>query len=319
MSTAPPRTPPILGRVLRGIAWTALFAVLAAGGAGLVGQTSHAPGSPARAELTAAGDQALDARLDVATEQLRTISTDIDTLAEEAKTALEEISSFDPARLQASLQRGGTTAAAIDTEARALRDSLSDLPGDGPNAVLEYSNATLVRRSAILAAVDAALSIAGQWQTVTTRASGAGNLTELITRHDSTVFEAAANGRGNKFGEATEILDGALLIVADILAARTRLIASQDPTVLDEWIERNRDYDLALRALYDALDRSKGKLTVEVQSARRDERIAFDKLPPDRRTIVVIVVEVARGGLIQAVVAIEDAHGHVDEALAEAG
>lgn len=319
MSTAPRRTPPILGRVLRGIAWTMLFAVLAAGGAGLVGQTWHAAGSPARAELTAAGDQALDARLDVATEQLRTISTDIDTLAQEAKTALEEISSFDPARLEASLQRGGTTAAAIDTEAKALRDSLADLPGAGPNAVLEYSNATLVRRSAILAAVDAALSIAGQWQTVTTRASGAGTLTALITQHDGTVFEAAANGRGNKFKEATAIVDDALLVLTDILAARTRLIAGQEPTVLDEWIDRNREYDLALRAVYAALAKSKGKLTVEVQSARRDERIAFDRLPPDRRTIVVIVSEVARGGLIQAVVAIEDAHGHVDEALAEAG
>jgi hypothetical protein len=319
MSTAPSRTPPILGRVLRGIAWLLLFVVLGAGGAGLIGQTWHAPGSPARAELTAAGDAALDARLDVATVKLRAIAEDIGSLADEAKTALEEIASFDPARLQASLQRGGVKAAAIDAAAKSLRDSLDGLPGEGPAAVLDYSNATLVRRSAVLAAVDAALSIAGQWQTVTTRASGAGNLTALITQHDDTVLEAAAHGRASEYREATGVVDEALLVIADVQLQRTRLIASPDPTVLDEWIERNRNYDVALRAVYAALDKSKGRITVEVQSARREERIAFEQLPADRRTIVVIVSEVARGGLIQAVVAIEDAYGHLDEALAEAG
>jgi hypothetical protein len=55
-----------------------------------------------------------------------------------------------------------------------------------------------------------------------------------------------------------------------------------------------------------------------VQAARRTEREAFDRLPPDRRTIIVIVAEVARGGLTAAVLAIEDARGRIDDALAEA-
>jgi hypothetical protein len=58
--------------------------------------------------------------------------------------------------------------------------------------------------------------------------------------------------------------------------------------------------------------------TIEVQAARREERIAFEQLPPDRRTIIVIVAEVARGGLTEAVIAIEEAHGRLDAALAEA-
>ena len=56
-----------------------------------------------------------------------------------------------------------------------------------------------------------------------------------------------------------------------------------------------------------------------MQSARREERIAFENLPPDRRTMLVIISEVTRGGLTQAVVAIEDAHGRVDEALLSLG
>ena len=48
-------------------------------------------------------------------------------------------------------------------------------------------------------------------------------------------------------------------------------------------------------------------------------KAAHDLLPPDRRTIIVIVAEVARGGLTQAVLAIEEANGHIDDALAETG
>jgi hypothetical protein len=318
MSSAPTRIKLILGRATRAVVWTVVLAVLAAGGAGLVGQAWHAPGSPARAELTYPGDAALGARLDDATARLTEIAAEVERLAEEAKVALEEATSSDPTRLRESLQRGGQAAATIDVETRALRDALADLPGDGPAAVLEYSNDTLVRRSAILAAVDAALSLAAQWRQVAARANEVANLTGLIAQHDTTVLDAAARGRDHAYREATAILDQALLVVADVQSARARLIAGSEPTVLDEWIQRNSDYDLALRTLYAALEASGGKVTVEVQSARRAEQVALAQLPPDRRTIIVIVSEVTRGGLTQAVLAIEDAHGRIDDALAEA-
>ncbi len=55
-----------------------------------------------------------------------------------------------------------------------------------------------------------------------------------------------------------------------------------------------------------------------MQQARIAERRAYDRLPPDRRTIIVIVSEVTRGGLTDAVIAIEDARGSIDDALAGA-
>ena len=319
MSSAPARIPPILGRVVRGVVWLLLFAVLAAGGAGLISQTWHAPGTPARAELTATGDAALQLRLDAATAQLRTISADVDRLAAEAKTALGEVSSFDPARLEASLARGDVIAAMVDQETRVLRDGLTGLPGDGPNASLEYSNPTLVRRAAVLAATDAASSIGGQWRTVTARAGDAANLIARISEHDLTVVDALQQGVARKYLDAATILDTAILTVGTIQDLREQLIASSEPTVLDEWIDRSRAYDVALQALYAALDDSKGKITIAVQDARREERLAYANLPPDRRTIIVIVSEVARGGLTQAVLAIEDAGGHIEAALTETG
>ncbi|MEA2673642.1 MAG: hypothetical protein QOI92_834, partial [Chloroflexota bacterium] len=93
------------------------------------------------------------------------------------------------------------------------------------------------------------------------------------------------------------------------------LITGSSATVLDEWIQRTSNYDKALQALYVALDKSHGVVTLDVQSKRRDEQAAFSQLPPDRRTIVVIVSEVARGGLTEAIVAIDDAHAQIDDAL----
>ena len=309
----------MLWRALRGIVWTALFAVLAAGAAGLIAQASHPPGSPARAELTAEGDAALNARLDGATAALETIAADVDHLAEIAKTALAQITSADPKALQASLQEGTDLAATIETETGALRASLEKLPGDEPDAALRYSNDTLVRRAAVTAALAASGNLSAHWEQVTGKAVEASDLTALIAQHDSIVVEAAGQGRTRHYRQAATTLNDAILAVASVKAQRDRLIADPGQTVLDEWIERNRDYDLALQALYLALDESGGDpRTTKVQTARVAERRAYDQLPPDRRTIIVIVSEVARGGLTQAVLAIEDTSGRLEDALAEA-
>jgi len=106
MSSAPARLLPNLMRAVRGIVWTALFAVLAAGAAGLIAQASHPPGSPARADLTAEGDAALNARLDQASFRLQAISDDVDGLAADAKAALEELSGTDQTAVQSSLEHG---------------------------------------------------------------------------------------------------------------------------------------------------------------------------------------------------------------------
>jgi hypothetical protein len=305
MSSARARILPSLGRAVRGIVWTALFAVLAASAAGLIAEASHAPGSAARGDLTAEGDAALNARLDGATAALEKISADVDRLADDAKTALEEIASSDPSKLQQSLQDGSDTAETIDAETGTLRGSLTGLPGDEPDAVIRYSNDTLVRRAAVLAALDAAASLNAHWQQVTGKAVEASDLTTLIAQHDQVVLDAAAKGRSGQYADAASTLDDAILAVANVREQRDKLIADTSRTVLDEWIDRNRDYDLALKSLYLALDKSGGRVNVTVQAARRAERDAFDRLPPDRRTIIVI--------------ALEDARGRIEDALAEAG
>jgi hypothetical protein len=314
----PTRSLPSVGRLARGAAWTALFAVLAAGAGGLLGQAWHAPGSPARAELTYAADAALTEQLDDATDRLAEVAADVERLADEAKTALAETASSDATRLQEALQRGGQAATRIDAATVGLRTALAGMPGLEPDATLRYSNAVLVRRSAIATAVEAASSLTVHWRQVAARASEAANLTTQIALHDQTVLDAAARGRARAYEEAVAILDEAILVVAEIQSLRERLIAGAEETVLDEWIARNSAYDLALQRVYAALLDSGGRITPGVQAARREEQIALANLPPDRRTIIVIVSEVTRGGLTQAVIAIEDARARIEEALAEA-
>src|SRR5258708_4433025 len=130
MSSAPTRRLPPLGRVLRGVGWTLVFVAFAVGGAGLLGESFHPPGSPSRAELTYAGDTALAMRLDAAAAQLQAISDNVDELATDARTALEEVASTDPTRLRDALLHGGQAATAIATQTRDLKESLAGLPGD---------------------------------------------------------------------------------------------------------------------------------------------------------------------------------------------
>jgi hypothetical protein len=318
MSSARARILPILGRAIRGIVWTALFAVLAAGAAGLIAQASHPPGSAARAELTFEGDAALNARLDQALAGLQAISDEVDALADDAKTALEQLSGADPSKLTDSLDAGDKRVEQIATETDALRGTLAGMPGAEPDAAIRYSNDSLARRAAVLAALDAAASLNAQWLQVTGQATQISQLITLIDGHDQVVLDAAAKARNRQYAQAAATLDDAIIAVSNVNAERDKLVADTGPTVLDAWIERNRDYDLALKAVYVALVESHGRVTVKVQTARRLEREAFEQLPPDRRTIIVIVAEAARGGLTQAVLAIEAARGRIDDALAAA-
>jgi hypothetical protein len=293
------------------------LAVLAASGAGLASLAWHPPGSPSRAELTAEGDAVLGVRLDLARAQLADVAADVELLAAAAKSALGDVASDDPTRIDASLELGNGLAAAIEAKASTLRASLVDLPGAEPDAAVRYGNATLARRSAILAAIEAASGVAGNWQTVAARARETAHLTALISQHDTTVLNATEQGRNGEFKKAVGTVDQVIGLIDEITALRVRLVAAQD-SVLDEWINRSKAWDSALRNLYKALVKSRGRVTVEVQSARREEQLAFQQLPADRRAIVVIVSEVTRNGLTQAVLTIDEASARLDEAIAGA-
>jgi hypothetical protein len=307
------------GSVAAGLAWTALAGAVALGAAGLAGQTIHPPGGPAREEITYTGDHALQLRLDAAAASLQGINDNVDRMAAAAKSALGSVSEVDPTDLKTYLERGNGAAVLIAAAALDLRTSLTSLPGDGPDAVVQYSNPTLVRRAQILAAMDAALSLAQDWDNVTGRSLDAARAAGLLNQHEQTVFDASQLGTKAQYDNAISLLEQAKVTLEDIASLRDQIVAGGDVTVLDDWIQRHQKYDAALEALYKALLASHGRNTLVVQQASRDEQAARQQLPPNGGAIVVIVAQLAQGGLNQAVLAINDAQGRIEAALAEPG
>ncbi|HLX35716.1 MAG TPA: hypothetical protein VKR30_10810 [Candidatus Limnocylindrales bacterium] len=307
------------GLVGAGVAWTALAIVVALGSAGLVGQLLHPPGGANRQELTYTNDQALQARLNAAASSLNDISQNVDRMSDAAKAALGSITDVDPAGLQTNLEKGDGAAVLIASASTEMENSLAGLPGDGPDATVDYSNAVLVRRAAILSAMDASLSLADDWRTVTSESLSAARAAKLLNDHEATIFQATQLGTQSQYQQAIDMIETAKVTIEDIASLRNLITAGSDINVLDAWIVTHSAYDAALENLYQALLKSNGVYNLAAQAAARAEESARANLPADNRAIIVIVAQLAQGGLNQAVLAINEAQGRIDSALAETG
>ncbi len=101
----------------------------------------------------------------------------------------------------------------------------------------------------------------------------------------------------------------------DAQAIRDKLVTTVDVSVLDEWIGRNADYDVALANLYKEIAKVDGKVTAATRAAVKAEAAARARLPPDTRGLVVIMGEIGRGRINGAIIAIEVAKGKLNDAL----
>ncbi|HYL40709.1 MAG TPA: hypothetical protein VET90_05310 [Candidatus Binatus sp.] len=301
--------------MVRTILLAAVAVALAFGEAGLVGQLTHPPGDARRQELTWAADQSLGGNLDSISNQLVAVETSMDALAGDAKDALVAVGSGDATGLQAALARGAQRAASIDGTVAQLRATLDGLPGSKPADATVYSNAMLARRVGIQTALAAVGTLSGEWSRVTARSSDASALTVAIRSHNSTLASAANAGVKAQYPEAIQLCNQALGILQQISRLRSEAVQSDQATVLDDWIGRHVAYDKALLALYEALRASGGVRNNDVDAAYRAQAIALAQLPADNREVIVIIAQVAEGGLNDAVLAIEYARGEIDAAV----
>jgi hypothetical protein len=203
-----------------------------------------------------------------------------------------------------------------------LRADLQALPGNSAADAIHYGGDARARRATMLTALEATQGMARSWLNLTIGSQAASNLISLLTEHDLTVAEAAAQGREAEYDQALVTLAGAIAMLGAATDIRDDLLNTTDVETLDSWLSRNRRYDEALTTLYTALRDSGGLVNDAVREAYREEGEARADLPPDLRGLVVIVAEIGRGGLNQAVIAIEQARGRLSliiEALAPAG
>lgn len=306
------------------IAWLAVVVVLSLGSAGIVTGIGGPPGTTARPELTWSGDQAIRPGLQAATDDLSRLTDDVDALGTQGRGAIAALVASDTGALSAAVDAGSNLVDTIGAETRALKTRLAGLPGisgrvDPPlpeTAALVLGADVRQRFTTIVGALDETAGLALAWERLSVGALAATRLTTVLADHDASTATAAKLGHAGKYAAALAQLDTSDEAIATGHELRDRLANSVDVTILDQWLLRNGAYDAALRTLYSALQASKGRATAEVRAAFAAEEAAKANLPPDTRGLVVIMAEIARGGLNQAVIGIEQARGRLSDALA---
>jgi hypothetical protein len=304
-----------LRTVLAAVIWVAIALVIAVGVAGIAATMGHAPGTPARAELTWAGDAEAGPALDTATDDLQALSDRVDDLGATARDALSQVAAGDVDGLQGSIAKGTLALDAIDAANTKLRSSVDAVPHAGDDWALDVSAATRHRYQEIARTTAAASGLHDDWLLFAGRALDAATMSQLLGLHDTQTANAAQEGTAGHYKAALDALDASDATVARARTLRDSLARTSDVTTLTSWIDRNAAYDAALRQLYQALIASNGRVTEPVRKAFDAEREARAQLPADSKPLVVIMSDIAQGGLNQAVISIEQVRGTLNEAL----
>ncbi len=297
------------------LVWIVIALLISFGTAGVLATMSQPPGSAGRPELTWNGDAAMEPALDVATRDLQALSDQVDALGSTARQALSQVVAGNADPLGQTIADGTLRLARVQALTDALETSLADVPYTGADWAL-FVSAGLHRRYEQLAGTsDLAKGLEDDWASFTGRSLAATRLTTLLTRHDEETAAAARMGSDGRYADALAQLDRSDATITESLRLRDDLAGTTDVSTLSAWLERNAAYDAALRNLYQALIKSGARVTDPVRKAFEREQQARSQLPGDTRGLVVIMSDVAQGGLNQAVIAIEEARGSLAEAL----
>ena len=305
----------VAGRAVLAAAWLVIVIVLSLGAAGIVATMAHNPGTAARAELTYAGDKAFEPGLSAAEVELTKLSDEVSALSQLGRKALSQLTSGDSDALDATVTEGETLASTITAHGSDIRAQLEALPGLGRAAELTLSPEVRRRHAIALGALGAIDGLEPAWSQLAVSSAAASRIVTLLTDHDATTGEAAALGRSEKYEEALAKLDESDSLMSQARALRDTLSRTVDVGTLTTWLDLNSTYDAALRGLYQSLVDSGGRLNDEVKAAFEAEKEAASHLPPDSKALVVILAEIGRGGLNQAVITIEQSRGELDSAI----
>jgi hypothetical protein len=308
------RMDPRLRRIGGGIGWLIATAAIALGAGGVVAYGDRPAGDATRPELTASADAATEAALAPILAGLDEVRVQVTQLGRTARAALGELNARDIDGLRARLDEGDAQLEAIIGQAGRLALAFDASPyRAGSDRIGE---ATRTRLEGVDRALRAIVPVAEAWQALADGSRPAATLLEHLQTHDRLTFQATQQGVDEEYAAALNTLRRALAEIDSAIVLRDRLINRVDVETLDEWLLRNRDYDRALRRLYRALLASGGEVDDEVRAAFAEVERRQRLLPPDTRALVIIMADIAEGGLNQATVAIEQARGRLASATA---
>ncbi len=299
--------------------WFALAAVFSFGAAGLINAANPPPVAGSRPELTIVADQALEPELKAAAGDLSALSDDVDGLGAIGRTALTSLVDRDTERLRKATADGKTQLALIAEATDALRARLAAIPGIGPDDRTRIGTSLRIRYDDLVGALTATDGLSASWSSLTQGSIAAIELTDSLARHDTEAAAAGTLGRKGQYRKALARLDLADQALDTSRQLRDKLATTTDVSVLSRWIDLNAAYDAALRKTWTLLDKSKGRVTKPIEAAFVELRAATAALPGDSRALIVIMADVARGGINQAVIEIEQARGRLSAAAEALG
>jgi hypothetical protein len=290
--------------------------LIALGAAGVVaGMDTPAPNGVDRTGRTGHGDAVANASLDAIQADLQSLSDNVDTLGEQARTILAAMASNETDTVDTATAQGTQLVADIKARSERIRAALAHVPIVGtPAAAYELSSDTVDRHEAYVGGLKSTDDLEAAWGRLVVSALAANRLSGLLAAHDQAVVDAAAAGRKADYPIALGHLDDADKAITDARKLRDQLKATVDVTTLDQWLDRSHAYDVALRALYVAVRR--GASTEEIRAAVEKEQAAKNQLPPDTRSLVLIMADIGQGGINDAAADIDQAHSDLEEALA---
>ena len=301
-------------RLARALAWLTAVLLIAVGVGGVATAATPVPDEQHRPELYARAEAALAPGLAAITIDLEALQVQAERLATTSRRALVDLAARDAEAVSGDLDAGDAIVLEVGTLATRVDAALRRLPyGVASDRLGPRMQARLV---AVVDAVDAVRPLAGDWGRLSGAAVPAISITSHLEQHDVTAFEATQEGAAGRYAAALERLTGATAELDAAQVIRDRLAQSVDTSTLDAWIERNRTYDAALVRLYTALEASPDHATPEILAAFAEVEAAQKLLPPDTRALIVIIGDLAQGGLNQAAIAVEEARGALTAAVA---
>ena len=301
-------------RLLGVTAWSVAVVAIGLGVAGAGAAMNPVPDETTRPELYARAERALAPAMADLTAAIDALDVPVERLATTSREALVDLSARDPVALQGHLSEGDALVREIGSLATQVQAAIETLPYVEGTDLL--ARATEARIAASLDAVDAVLPLADLWSALSASTVPTATLTSALADHDRLTFSAVQAGSTDDYAGALEELAGAGEQLDVAQAVREQIKASVDTSTLDEWIARNRAYDAALVTLYKDLLASHGAPTAALRRELAAVEAAQQLLPPDTRALIVIIGDLAQGGLNQAAIALEQARGALADAVA---
>ena len=299
--------------LLLALAWLAAAVLIALGAAGIVASMNHCPATPARPELTWTGDRAAEAAmLDARPTSSSTLADEVDALGSTARQALTAVAAGDVDDARDDHRHGHATRSAT-VKARRPSSTRRSAPSRASarqpelHAVEPMSSATTrsPRRRGVTDGLET------DWAAFSGRALDAAHAHQPARpARRSRPRRRRAEGPRRHYQPArstcsTTPTRRSPRRATSATSSRARPTSRRSP----RWIDRNAAYDAALRHLYEALLESNGRVTDRVRAAFDGEQAARRQLPAGHPALVVIMSDIAQGGLNQAVISIEEARG----------